>query len=236
MGIKHYGPGEHPGGFVGFRVTRLIGEEYLQKYLSTAAANTQSEDDIYYRYRHLQALYQDTEWEAESILRQYRNFVTTNSGNTKPLRGLNLHGITASFIRSGNKWEPCFTVSRPGKKPQKRFLFWNQSYSDAWEKAVTLWAEEHQILEEDRARVLESSPDPEQFKRLRRQMNDHEGFDISVEALGPVFKDQREQLANQRLVQRAAELKLQTPSPAPVSKDTEAEMMAWFEKERQRAS
>lgn len=236
MAIKQYGPGEHPGGFVGFSVTSEIDDRYLQEHFSTAAAKKQSAEDVYFRYQQLRALYRDTEWEAESLWRKYKKFVNTSRGNTKPLRGLDVHCITASFIRrSDDQWDPCFTVSRPGSKPQKRFNFRKHTFSEAWEMAVTLWADEYEVLDEDRERLLEKKPDPEQFKLLRRQMNDLEGYDIPVEALGPVFKEQRERLAKKRLIQRAEKFKLETSSPKRAPKETEAEILAWFEREREQA-
>lgn len=236
MSVHYYAPGDHGSGFVGFRVTSSFNDNYRQAYFSTRPAKSQSDDDVYFRYQRLRAEYQNAEWEAESLWYQYQQFVTTSNATSKPYRGLGIHGITATFAAwHGGKWEPCFTVSRPGK-PGKRFMFRHHPFSEAWTLAVNLWAEEYEILEEDYLRVLNNPPDPEHFKRLRRQMNDHEGFDISVEALRPVFSEQREQLAKERLTQRSEALKLPTtPSRADSQKDAETDMLAWFEAERQRA-
>lgn len=233
MSITYYGPGDHASGFIGFRVTRAFNGNYLQAYFSTLPAGSQSDDDSYFRYQHLRARHQDLAWEVESLWYQYRQFVTQSRGNTRPERGLGVHGITALFARGyGGKWEPCFSVSRP-KQPGKRFMLCHYPYSEAWREAVTLWADEYQILEEDRDRVLKNPPDPEQFKRLRRQMNDHEGHNIPVEALGPVFKEQRERIAQMRLRERARHLApLSRPATQESREKTEAEMLAWFERER----
>lgn len=235
MSVRYYGPGDHPGGFVGFQVTRSWDDDYRHTSFSTSPAKSQSDNDLYFRYKRLQAEYQDAEWAAESVLYQYQQFITTSSNKAKPYRGLGIHGITATFAQYGKACQPCFTVSRPGK-PGKRFLFKFHPFSEAWLLAVNLWADENGILEEDRARVLANPPDPEHFKQLRRQMNDYEGFDISVEALGPVFSEQREKMAQKRLTQRSNALKLaETPSTVDSRKNAETDMLAWFEKERQRA-
>jgi hypothetical protein len=237
LSVHYYGRGDHGGGFVGFRVTKSFNGDYRQAYFSTIPAKSQSDEDIYFRYQRLKAEYKEAEWEADSLWYQYQQFVTKSHGTSKPYRGLGIHGITAGFaLWHGGKWEPCFMVSRAGK-PSKRFMFRHHPFSEAWALAVNLWAEEYQILEVDRIRVLASPPDPEHFKKLRRQMNDHDGFDISVEALGPVFSEQREQLARERLNQRSnAALSLTAkPSPAVSQKEAEIDMLAWFETERKRA-
>ena len=55
MGVKPYKPGEHPAGFVGFRVTVAYGDNYHQRYFSTVAAESQTDDDPYFRYQRLSA-------------------------------------------------------------------------------------------------------------------------------------------------------------------------------------
>lgn len=233
MGIRYYAPGEHPTGWVGFRVTRGFGQNYRQAYFNTVLAKAQSDSDPYFRYQRLQAEYKEAEWVAESLEYQYTQFVTTSNPTAKPWRGLGVHGITAMFARYyGGTHQPCFSVNRPGK-PQKRFMFKFMPYSEAWAQAVNLWADENNIMPEDRMRVLNNPPDPEHFKHLRRQMNDHEGFDISVEALGPVFQERREQIAQKKLQQRSQDLRLS--DVAPTRDEAEAEILAWFESERQQA-
>lgn len=233
MGIRYYAPGEHPTGWVGFRVTRGFGENYLQAYFHTMLAKSQSDSDPFFRYQRLQAEYKEAQWIIESLEYQYKQFVTTSNRTSKPWRGLGIHGITATFARYyGGTYQPCFSVNRPGK-PQKRFMFKFLPFSEAWAQAVELWAKENNIMPEDRIRVLNNPPEPEHFKHLRRQMNDHEGFNIPVEALGPVFEEQRSRIAQTKLKQRSKDLNLSQTAPA--SEDAETEMLAWFESERQRA-
>jgi hypothetical protein len=111
-------------------------------------------------------------------------------------------------------------------------MFRHYPYSKAWRLAVDLWAEENSILPEDHERVLKSVPDPEQFKRLRRQMNEREGCDVPVECLRPVFKEQRETLALSRLNERARELDLsKAPSPQQPVESAADDILSWFERE-----
>lgn len=232
--MTYYGSGDHPAGFIGFRVVRSwdYGKEYRQRYFSTSLAGSQSDTDVYFRYQRVRSEHQDACWAVESLEHQYQRFVTETKKTTKPERGLGVHGITAMFARwHGGTWEPCFSVSRPGK-PQKRFFFRHYPFTKAWELAVNHWAQENSIMEVDRMRVLNTRPDPAQFKRLRRQMNDNEGSSVPVEALRPVFQEQRDLIIAQRSAEKVCSIKpLKTSSLNPSLKSTEAEMLDWFESE-----
>jgi len=235
MGVKYYDSGEHPSGFIGFRVTVAFDDDYRQKYFSTVAASQQNDSDIFYRYQRLRAEKQNLEWQMESILYQYHRFVTEDHPTTKPERGVGVHGITANFIQDRRgKWQAVFLVARDQEAFQKRrrskeFTFRSNPYSEVWQQVVDFWAQEHNILAEDKARVLHSPPAPEQFKRLRRLLNAEQGWDIPVEALSPVFREQREKIARERALQRAKDLRLDAGAMKPVQDDIQAEMTEWFQ-------
>jgi len=244
MGVKFYGPGDHPAGFIGFRVTLAFNDNYNQTYFSTNPAEQQSDEDRYFYYRRLQAEKQNLEWQLESLRYQYHRFVHQNHPTTKPERGVGVHGITASFFRDRRgTWQAGFTVARDQhedgrRKPTKRFTFCTKPFSQVWLEAANVWADEHEIVPVDRERVVKTSPEPEQFKRLRRQMNEHDGFDIPVGALSAVFAEQREQINQKRSIQRAKELKLGMGMGMgmgimmPPDGGAQAEMAAWFDREK----
>lgn len=229
MGVKPYDKGEHESGFVGFRVTAVLKGEYQQEYFSTSAAAEQSDACPVYKRQRLRAELKDAEWAAESALDQYQAMVTTNHPTTKPERGVGVQGITLGFFRDKRKkWTPEIKVSRPGKLPL-RLTFATKLFSRVWAQAVQVWVEANEILPEDAERVLNSPPEPAQFSRLRKQMNE-EGFDIPVEALHHVFREQRQSLAAARLMAKNG--------PAPQLKTSEAdigqikgEMAEWFKRE-----
>lgn len=233
MAVTYYGPGEHPAGFVGFRVTAEFNSE-LQRLFGTSSAEVQEDADVLFLARHLEAQLQDLEWQRDSLRYRYQRFVSEDHVNTLPERGVGAHGITAEFVRRGRgPWRACFKVAKYSaaadfRQTAKVFPF-SGPFSDVWEEAVGFWAEEHGVRSADKQRLLNSPPDPEQFKRLRRQMNEHEGHDIPVEALSPVFAEQRNLLARQRAELKAKQMKLHVGVPSPVSTDIQAEMAAWFE-------
>lgn len=243
MGIKYYGPSDHPAGFVGFRVSLGFGGKHLESYNSTSVAKFQDERDPYFKLQSLRAQVQLLEWEMESILYQYQRFVSTNRSNTKPERGVGVNGITAIFFqakRANEKrvWKPGFNVSVAGQ-PGVRFSFEKYLYSDAWENAVRLWGSTNNILQDDIDRVLRNRPDPQQFKRLRRVMND-DGMDIPVEALRSVFREQKQKMKAEKFLTQQAHRSHHPgveQSRKPVSpREIEANMREWFESEKRSAS
>ena len=128
------------------------------------------------------------------------------------------------------RWEPGFLVNwTEDDRPLNRlFNFFNQYYTSAWQDAVQFWGEKHEILEEDIDRVLATPPSPERFKILRRFLNDRAGNKfadlIPVEALEPVFREQRAELAAKRA---SARYRLgMNPKET-----TESDIALWFEKE-----
>lgn len=229
MGVKYYCHGEHPSGFTGFRVTVAYGGEYFQGYFSTTGARDQNDSDRVFKLAHLKAQRQDAEWQAESLLYQYQKYVSENHPTTKPERGVGVHGITAIFFLDRRKrWQAGFSVQRPKELPV-RITFRTLRYSSAWERTVDTWAEVHGILDEDKARVLASMPSPNQFTRLRRYMNEYDGFDIPVESLSPVFREQRAELAEKRVLKKHESASPLNASMRNTSRGLKDEMAMWFE-------
>jgi|GEM_PF-369810 len=232
MALKYYGPGEHPAGFMGFRVAVSFAGEYRQTYFSTRHVNEQDESNPFFRRISLQARIQEASWQADSLYYQYRRFVTSNHSSTKEGRGVGVHGITAGFfLDRRKKWEAAFSVQRANGTPA-RFSFRTQPFGEVWRRAVDLWADEHEILVEDRQRIKHDAPDPHQFTELRRVMNEKEGVDIPIEALHPVFKEQRDEIASARSRAKARNISIGQPAKQPVSEDIQAEVLEWFESQR----
>lgn len=233
MAIKYYARGEHPAGFIGFRVTAGFGGKYYQKYFGTGKAGRQDDGDPRYLFQRLSAELQDAKWKADGLAYRYRTFVTSDHPNTLPYRGVGVHSITAGFFGEKSTWQAGFAVNRPqqpGQRPRgaKYFTFNNLPYSQAWDSAVRLWSELYDIAEIDTQRVLSNAPPPEQFKELRRQMN-QEGFSIPVSALSSVFREQREIIAHERALAKAKQMKLDKVGGIAIKEQIQAEVTAWFE-------
>lgn len=232
MALKYYGYGEHPAGFVGFRVAVSFGEQKFQEYFSTSKAEVQDSSNYYFAFQDLSAQLQAARWRLESLAYQYNKFVTTSHPLTKPFRGVGVHCITMDFSSHGEtSFVPVFEVTITGQGP-KRISLQSMLFSEAWEEAVNLWSETHMIKQEDHERVLANPPSPQQFKELRRQLN-AEGKDVGVESLSWAFKEQRLAIAEAR--DRQAGVGISKSIAAPISIDTQlaGEMMGWLEEKKQ---
>lgn len=222
MAIKHYKRGEHPAGFIGFRVAVSFGGKYRQKYISTSDI---TEEESAFTLRKLEAQLLEQQWKQESLLQQYQVSVTSSHPNTKPGRGLGVHGLTMAF--SADKrgtWSAAFVVQNERSVPE-RFTFANRLYSDAWRDAVNRWGAVHDVLPEDLERVLNNPPDPARFKELRRIMVE-EGHDVPVGALHHVFREQRERLKGVKPIKEAPAVAL--PGVPKVDDKIAREMEEWF--------
>lgn len=121
MSIIYYGQGEHPGGFIGFRVNVSYADNYYQEYFSTSTARLQSEEDTFFLTQKLKAEHQEAEWRADSLMYQYKRYVTKNHPLTKPGRGVGVHGITASFfLDKSKKWQAAFVVAKCQAQSKRR--------------------------------------------------------------------------------------------------------------------
>lgn len=89
------------------------------------------------------------------------------------------------------------------------------------------WAAEYDIQETNVQRVHNQMPDPAQFKQLRQQMNQKEGPEIPLSVLTSGFVEQRDKLAEQRVIQTAGrQTNLGTEDVAPEAEDVQQ----WFTK------
>lgn len=239
MSIKYYAKGEHPTGFIGFRVTVGYAGKYLQKYFKTSGDEFRFQDDrcVFFKRQRLRAELQNAEWEADSAWYQYQKFVSSDHPSTGPHHGVGVHGITLQFKRDRRgKWQAGIEINTPknarshkGKRGHFFYTFRTQSFTKVWRRCVNIWADMNEVLKEDRARVLASPPPPQQFKELRRHLNENTAADIPVEALRPVFAEHREHLKAKKGLALAKFKK--TPNIAVTAADSEIaeEMAAWFQ-------
>lgn len=136
---------------------------------------------------------------ARSAAIQYLDFIGKDHPATRPYRGVGFHGITLG-IGSGKSasQETCyFSVNKRGAA-NKFYIDERASLSQAWEQAVQHWGEVFDIRPKDIAKKLEQVPRPDQFKSLRKQLNEHEGCDYQASVLHHVYAEQRSQLEKRK--------------------------------------
>jgi len=226
MSITNYGEGEHPAGFIGWRVVVAFGTKYYQCYL-TAQVPPGITKEFWYKYQETKARYLEASWKKRSAVYQYLNFVRTDHHLVLPGRGLGMHSLTADIRKRGHGlWTCGFKVNiERGKIRFFEIEYGLRTFSEAWQEAVICWSDAHGVRHKDRDAKLQNPPSPDIFKALRRQMN-QEGYDIPPSALGPVYAEQRKAIA-----MRKAEQALKRP----VSNVEVADIQAWFEAELSKA-
>tara|TARA_R110001583_G_scaffold178607_1_gene334595 strand:- start:378 stop:1067 length:690 start_codon:yes stop_codon:yes gene_type:complete len=199
MAISFYEKGELPSGFHGWRVVATIRGKRYQKYFSLKRPNTRISEEFWHKYQETRARYYEARYMARSAAIQYLDFIGKDHPATRPYRGVGFHGITLG-IGSGKSasQETCyFSVNKRGAA-NKFYIDERASLSQAWEQAVQHWGEVFDIRPKDIAKKLEQVPRPDQFKSLRKQLNEHEGCDYQASVLHHVYAEQRSQLEKRK--------------------------------------
>ncbi|EMP57123.1 hypothetical protein MSNKSG1_00833 [Marinobacter santoriniensis NKSG1] len=199
MAISFYEKGELTSGFHGWRVVATIRGKRYQKYFSLKRPNARITQELWYQYQETRAKYYEARYMARSAALQYLDFIGKDHPTTLPCRGVGFQGITLG-IGSGKSaaQETCyFSVNKRGAAT-KFYIDERASLSQAWEQAVKHWGEVFDIRPKDIAKKLEQVPSPDQFKSLRKQLNDREGCDYQASVLHHVYAEQRSQLEKHR--------------------------------------
>lgn len=97
-----------------------------------------------------------------------------------------------------------FSVNKRGQSA-KFYITGETTLSEAWTEAVNHWGEVFEIRPKDIAKKLKVPPSPDQFKALRKHLNDHEGCDYPASVLHHVFSEQRALIEKQKARRNAKE-------------------------------
>ena len=184
MAIQFYDKGELSSGFRGWRVAAMIRGKRYQKYFSLRPPNDAVPEALWNRYQKTRAEYYEARWAMRAAAIKYLDFIRTEHPRVKPFRGVGFQGITLGIGAIGSQqMEQCyFQVNAPGH-PVRIAITENQTLSDAWDSAVSLWGQAFEIRQKDIDAKRKNPPTPEQFKRLRKHMNEEEGASVGVSPL-----------------------------------------------------
>jgi len=160
MSVRFYEKGEHPAGFVGFRVARTIGADsnYRQKYFSLNAHSMREAERLAYEL--------DSQWLAESerYLREQKIWSLPKQGNVERIA----HGLYLSLkyglTKAKRYLEPCVVVgSSVYGEGDIRFSITHLGYDEAFTQAVDLYVERYQLTPNEREELLSRQPAIEIF-------------------------------------------------------------------------
>lgn len=195
MAISYFAKGELSSGFYGWRVVATIRGKRYQKYLSLRRPIPNIPEVLWYRYQYTRAQYYEARWMSRSAAVKYLDFIRTDHPTTRPCRGVGFRGITLGIGAGKNTaTESCyFSVNRRGDVT-KYYIDGHQTLTQAWEEAVRHWGRVYEIRPKDIQKKLVAVPSPDQFKSLRKQMNEKEGNNLPPSVLRHVYAERRREL------------------------------------------
>lgn len=164
MAVMFYGVGEHPAGFVGFRVATTVGnnDNYRQKYFSL--------NKYGYSQAYILAHKADAEWRREAEEEVADSLINTrrkNAGKSIISQGLIAEILVENKVRGGNKktyFYPAFSVKTPGRgKGYFNFRVEKHGYENAYRMAVHRYCETHGINNSQHDELIARMPDRSLF-------------------------------------------------------------------------
>ena len=167
MSVREYFEGEHPGGFVGFRVVRTVGSgkgSYRQKYFSTNRYEYEEASEL--------AFTLDRQWKALALEESKQGRVKKtkpriNSSSSCIAEGLRAYISTETKFRAGERrtyFTPCFLVKKVGRgQSDIQFRITTHGYHRAYVLAAKRYAEIHSLSTDQQLALLAVKPDRSLF-------------------------------------------------------------------------
>ncbi|HCU2480910.1 TPA: hypothetical protein OUK43_000393 [Pseudomonas aeruginosa] len=163
MAVYFYDTGDHPAGFVGFRVATTLGQanDFRQKYFSLEEYGHSTGSRLAHEL--------DAMWRAEAAGVLRTNKLRSKHGNAGP--GALVVGLNAKFRVNRPRKEnqqglitPVFAVCIPGYgKGQKLFSIRKLGLDAAFTEAVDYYCHIHALTNEEINILLKLKPKPELF-------------------------------------------------------------------------
>jgi hypothetical protein len=213
----------------------IRGKRY-QKYLSLRRPSEAVSKAVWHRYQKTRAEYYEARWAMRAAAIRYLDFVRTEHPRVKPFRGVGFQGITLGIGTVGrSQTEQCyFQVNVPGH-PVRIAITEEQPLSKAWDLAVSLWGDAFDIRQKDIDAKRQASPIPEQFKHLRKHMNEEESASLGVNVLHHVYAEQRAEIERNKSRTRLKERPVGQDDLLDVHSRLEREISEFMEKSGARA-
>lgn len=181
MAVIFYAEGEHPTGFVGYRVATTLGtaSEFRQRYFSLSQYSAHVAERL--------ANELDEQWRDQADEVRSRRRLTVARGNCGP--GRLVTGLRAVFrVERGRKAHygtyitPMFVVQVPGHGAgERRFSIPKLGFDDAFTQAVDYYSAVNGISETERNYLLSLKPGAELFTGVLLDGLNHKGMAITAE-------------------------------------------------------
>jgi len=182
MVIFEYKAGEHPGGFIGFRVVCTVGDEYRQKYFSLRKIKRAERSVI-----KKTAVALEAKWAKEAEKVRNERAVMGNHPNVKKVHSTGYTGLRCVILCEKKKragefrayYAPAFVARGNG---EKAFRISKYGYQKAWQEAVKYYSENHELPRGLKPKILKALPEKGQFRKIRNDMNKR-GHDVPMDVL-----------------------------------------------------
>lgn len=176
-------------GFSGWRVVVFIRGKKVQKDFSALCHFEGIDPDLWKRYQGLKARYYHAKWDARAAALKYRDFLGSDSEQTKLHRGVGFQGITLGIgqYKKTKAWY-CYFVVNDSRNPRRIPITAKRGLNQSWIMAVNLWGKRFDIREKDIEAKKGLAPSRKQFKMLWKRLNE-EGKNIPPRALYHVFHE-----------------------------------------------
>lgn len=182
MAVIEYRKGDHPGGFIGFRVTRTVGvtNDWRQAYFGLSDFSHPT------AYRLAHELHARWEAEAEQVRKQNRvlNRGPFRRGETSVACGLTIHaGVERKWRAGERRAYPVFgfAVRRGRGVGAQVFRISTQGYDGAWDAAVSAYVKRHELDAEETALLRRQKPSPKQFAAVAVRRLEHQGLVLALD-------------------------------------------------------
>ncbi len=185
MAIFEYKEGQHPGGFVGFRVVCTVGDEYRQKYFSLRKAKKNEKATI-----KKTAVALEAKWATEAAKVRKERAVMGDHPNVKKVHSTGYTGLRCVILCEKKKrakevrsyYAPAFVARGNG---EKAFRISKYGYENAWKEAVKYYSEHHELPRGLKPQILKAIPEKGRFRKIRNDMKKR-GHEVPMDVLKKV--------------------------------------------------
>jgi len=191
MSVRFYAEGEHPAGFVGYRVATTVGDakEYRQAYFSL----NQYSPDVAHDKAH--TLHNKWRQQADDRIRQRRIECSVRADDDKAaLIATNfrarIHVDKGKKPSQAIRFVPQFVVSRPGHgRSSRSFSLKTYGLDQAFLLALDFYCSTYEVSDADRDLLLSRKPDSSLFTVTLRDRLLERGHQLSMAAIISMIGD-----------------------------------------------
>lgn len=175
MPVKEYLEGEHPSGFIGYRVYHSGGEagNDQQQYFSIQEHGRKVAKKLAHEL--------SEKWEKAAVELKQKNRL-----QDPPKRGSEaviVSGLRADISKRGKSLYVGFYVTIPGTNQSIYFGTKRSGYAAAWREAVVEFCKRYKYKASDKTRLIKKMPSKDLFRGFLLERHNGKGHNLTIEQL-----------------------------------------------------